>query len=95
MLLIVHAQDVFDVGTFFKTGKPPTYSYNLSEMGKQECLLTGIPFWAARTMQTFRRSVPIGLTVQTLEKAKFIKSVETLNKMLLYRGQSILNIGEK
>ncbi len=70
-------------------------SYNLSEMGKQECLFTRIYFWPAWTMQTFRRSVTIGLAVQTLEKAKFKKSVETLNKMLLYRGQSILNIGEK
>jgi hypothetical protein len=73
MLLIVHAQDVFDVGTFFKTGKSPTYSYNLSEMGKQECLLTGKHIWAARTMQTFHRSVTIGLAVQTLVKAKFFQ----------------------
>ena len=93
MFLIVHAQDVFDVSVF-KTGKSPTYSYNLSEMGKQECLLTGKHIWAASTMQTYRRSVPIGLTVQTLVKSKF-KSVETLNKKLLHRSQVILYLGEK
>jgi hypothetical protein len=42
-------------------------------MGKQECLLTGTHFWAARTMQTYRRSVTIGLAVQTLVKAEFFQ----------------------